>query len=137
VVVQSEELDDAFNVPLVADVVRNPSRPGVQVMNIGLALGNELFPNPHWKWEVCQLVPVQMTDFAAPDMEEDHASAMRLDGHSGPRGHFALNLNRNRLRQHPYYYPNNLFWPVPTSRLGEPARSRSAALDGTSQQQPA
>src|SRR5262245_58296010 len=103
-VVEPEELDDGLDVAHAADVVSNPTRLGVQVVKIGFTSGNELFPNANWKREVCQLVPVQVTDLALANVEEDHASTMRLDPHSGPRGHFALNLNPNRLQRHPYYY---------------------------------
>ena len=83
-VVQPEQLNDGFDVLFTVDVVGNPTGFWMQVMQVGLACRNQLFPNPDGERQIGQPVSVQVSYFSPPGMEEDHSTAMRFRSDSRP-----------------------------------------------------
>ena len=103
-VVQPEQLYNRRDIGFAADVIRRPAGFGVQVVQVYLPRGNELFTNANGKRQIGQAIPVQVPDLPSPDVKKDHPATMRFRGDSWPGSDFLLDPCSNRVRHDADHY---------------------------------
>lgn len=83
-VVQSEQLDDRCHIVLTFDVVTDPARFWMQVVQRCLAGGHELLADADGYWEVRETVSMEVPDLPTADVKKDHPLAVGVHSHVGP-----------------------------------------------------
>ena len=83
-IIQSEQLDDRCDIVLAFDVVTDPSRFWMQVVQRCLACGHQLLTNADGHRKVRQALSVEMPDLTTANVEENHALTVSIDPNVRP-----------------------------------------------------